>query len=330
MRILSKLTAGLLFTVAFALAGSAAAQQKRQITIGLRSPSLPAAGARIAKEMGLFDKHGIDAKVTPMDNASVATMGLISGSLDFASTAGTDVVVSQARGQKLVAVTSVYTGFAGVLVLSKAVADKLGVSPTAPVAQRLKALDGLLIASPSATSTYTFAFKAASEAAGAKIRFTYMAQPAMVAALETGAIQGIIAGSPIYARPVLNGSGVMWINGPKRELAPEFTPAHAVTLNTKREFAQANPDLIKRITAVFGDLAKAVDERPNDVKAAILKLFPELDARTLDLLYVTESQGFKARPLTVRDMAHEIAFVKASGIPLPNDAALDARAMVFP
>lgn len=331
MNFLSRLKNAILFAAFFALAaGTALAQQKRQINIGLSSPSLPAAGARIAKEMGLFEKHGIDAKITPMDNASVATMGLISGSLDFTTTGGTDVVVSQARGQKLVAVNSIYSGFAGVLILSKSAADKLGVSPTASVAQRLKALDGLLIASPSATSTYTFAYKAAAEAAGAKIRFTFMAQPAMVAALETGAVQGIIAGSPIYARPLLGGTGVLWINGPKRELPAQYTPANAVTLNAKREFVEINRDLIQRIRAVFADFTKAVDERPADVKAAISKLFPDIDAKTLDLLYVTESVGFKAKPLTADDMAREIAFVKASGIPLPADATLDPAAMLVP
>jgi ABC-type nitrate/sulfonate/bicarbonate transport system substrate-binding protein len=318
-----------LLAMAVALAGSAWSQAKRQVTIAISSPTIPAAGARIAKEMGLFEKHGLDAKITPMDNASVATMGLISGSLDFTTTGPSDIVVSQARGQDLVAISSVYGGFAGVLVLSKATVEKLKVSPTAPIAQRLKALDGLVIASPSATSTYTFAYKSAAEAAGAKIRFTYMAQPAMVAALETGAIQGIIAGSPVYAKPIINGSGVMWISGPKRELPAEFTPANAVTVNTKREFATANPDVIKRMTAVFADLSKAVEDRPADVKAALSKLYPELDARTIDLLWATESLGFNAKPLTSADMAREISFVKSSGIPMPAGAKLDPDAMVF-
>jgi ABC-type nitrate/sulfonate/bicarbonate transport system substrate-binding protein len=319
-----------LLGAALLASGQAFSDDKRSINIGLSSPSLPAAGARIANEMGLFEKHGIDARIVPMDNASVSTMGLISGSLDFTTSGGTDVVVSQARGQKLVAISSIYSGFAGVLVLSKATADKLNISPNAPVAQRLKALDGLVIATPSATSTYTFAFKSAAEAAGAKIRFTYMAQPAMVAALETGAVQGVIAGSPFYAQPIVKGSGVLWINGPKRELAPQFAPANAVTLNTRRDFAEGNRELIQRVAAVFADLSKAVEDRPNDVKAAIGKVFPSIDKPTLDLLWTTESTGFNAKPLTVADMTHEIQFVKASGIPMPEGTRLDPAAMIFP
>jgi ABC-type nitrate/sulfonate/bicarbonate transport system substrate-binding protein len=311
------------------MASTASAQEMRKISIGVSSASLPAAGARIAKEMGIFEKHGLAATVTPMDNASVATMGLISGSVEFATTSPTDVIVSRSRGQDLVAVTSVYRGFAGVLVLSKAVVDKLAVSSTAPVSERLKALNGLVIASPSASSTYTFSAKPAAEAVGAKIKFTYMAQPAMMAALETSAVQGFIAGAPFYASPVLKGTGVMWLNGPKREFPPEFTPANAVTLNTKREFAKANPDLVERVTAVFVDFAKAVKERPADVKVAISKIFPDIDAQTLELLFETEASGFQPTPLTVDDMSREIAYLKSSGADVPQIDKLNPADMLL-
>jgi ABC-type nitrate/sulfonate/bicarbonate transport system substrate-binding protein len=312
-----------------AMMGTAPGQEIRKVSIGVSSASLPAAGARIAKEMGIFEKHGLAATVTPMDNASVATMGLISGSVDFATTSPTDVIVSRSRGQDLVAVTSVYRGFAGVLVLSKAVVDKLAISPTAPVSERLKALNGLVIASPSASSTYTFSARPAAEAVGARIKFTYMAQPAMMAALEASAVQGFIAGAPFYAAPVLKGTGVMWLNGPKREFPPEFTPANAVTLNTRREFAKTNLDLVQRVTAVFAEFAEAVNERPADVKAAISKLFPDIDAQSLELLFQTEASGFQPTPLTVEDMTREIAYLKSSGADVPQIDKLNPADMLL-
>jgi ABC-type nitrate/sulfonate/bicarbonate transport system substrate-binding protein len=311
-----------------AVANLATAQEVTKITIGQSSPSLPASTAKLAKELGLFEKHGIDANVLAMDNASVATMGLISGSINFNSTAATEVVYAQAHGQKLVSVANLYGRFPAVLTIAKAVADKSGVSPTAPVNDRLKALDGLVIASPSATSTYTFALKPASEAAGAKVRLTYMAQPAMVAALDKGAIQGFIASSPFYALPVLAGNGVLWISGPHAEFPPQYSPANAITLNTRREYADANPQLMKRLVAVFADVAKAIDDRPADVKAAIARIFPDLDKKTIDLLFDTESPAFKTKPLTEEDMARAIAFVKSSGVQLPQIDKLEPAALL--
>jgi ABC-type nitrate/sulfonate/bicarbonate transport system substrate-binding protein len=214
------------------------------------------------------------------------------------------------------------------VVLAKAVADKLGVPPSAPVAARLKALDGLVIASPSPTGAYTITLRGASAAAGANVRFTYMAQPAMLAALDSGAIQGFIGGAPFWSTPVLKGAAVMWISGPKGEFPSEFVPAATATLQTMRSQADANPALVKRLADVFADLGKAIEERPADVKAAVAKLYPSLDAATLDLLLSAEMRAWSTRPLTVKDMAHEIAYIKLAGTPIPRLDSLDPAAML--
>jgi ABC-type nitrate/sulfonate/bicarbonate transport system substrate-binding protein len=320
-----------LLTALLCVGGVAAyAQPAQKVSIGVSSPSLPAAGARIAKEMGLFEKHGVDAKVVQMDSASVSTMSLISGSVDFITSSPSDVVVSQARGQKLVAVGSVYHSFAPVVVISTVAAGKLKLGASAPIEARLKALDGLLIASPSATSPYTLALTSALESVGVKPRFTFMTQPAMVAALETGAIQAFIASSPFYARPVVNQTALIWVNGPNGEFPTASSQANSVTLNTKLDYAKKNPDLVKKVAAAFADLSRAIDDRPADVKAAILKLFPELDAKTLELLFKNEYAGFKTLPLTPRDMAREIAFVKLSGVPIPGIENIDPAGVLYP
>jgi ABC-type nitrate/sulfonate/bicarbonate transport system substrate-binding protein len=310
------------------IARGASAGQMRKITIGIASTSLSGGVARIANQMGLFEKHGFDAKIIAMDNGSVATMALISGSLDFTTGGGTEVVIAQAHGQNIVSITPVYGRFGAVVVLSKAVAEKLGVSSDAPLPERLKALDGLVIATPAVTATSTLALKPTAESVGAKVRFTYMNFPAMTAALKTGAIQGFIASSPYYAEPVRNGSGVLWISGPKGEFPPQYTPANYSVLNTRRDFAEANPNVITRIAAVFSDFTKAVDARPAAVKAAVAALFPGLDAPTIDLLFETESPGFRTKPLTVEDLAHEIAFVRSNGL-LPTGENLDPKSMLL-
>lgn len=312
------------------LAGSAAAQQPRAITIVTSSSSIPAGAARIAREMGLFEKHGLQAKVTPADTGSVASAALLSGAVDFVTTGPSDVVSAQGQGQKVVALTSGYRGFAATLVLSKAAAEKVRVSPTAPVAERLKALDGLTIATTSASSTFSVGPKSAVESVGAKMNFTYMAQPAMVAALRRGVIDGFIASAPFYLQPASDGTGVIWIQGSRGDWPAKSAPVNSVVVIVKRDFADANQDLMKRVVAVFADFWKAMDERPADVKAAMAKLWPDLDAKTLDLVFASEAGGFKAKPVTVEDMAQEIAFMKLGGVNLPQMDKLNPAEMIYP
>jgi ABC-type nitrate/sulfonate/bicarbonate transport system substrate-binding protein len=325
-------TIKMLFVLAGVLGGAnlTQAQETQKIKIGLASASLPASAVRFVKELGLFEKHGIDASVVPMDNASVATSALISGSVDFTVSASNELVFAKARGLNVVAVENLYQNFSGVLVLSKYVADKLNVAPDAPVGERLKALDGLVIATPDAKSSFTFVLRPAAQHFGANVRFTYIAQTAMTAALESGAIQGFVASSPAWGNSVLSGKGVEWINGPKGQFPKEFLPGNTSTLNAMLAYAKQHPDLLKRVHSALEEFKQAVKERPSEVKAAIKKVFPNLDAATLDVIFDAESEGFQTTPITRESMVREMAFVKLNGVDLPNLDQIQPESLIYP
>lgn len=306
------------------------AQARLKVSIGFASSSLPASAARIAQQLGLFEKNGLDAKLTLMDSANVASMALISGSVDFSVTAASEVILAHARGQKLLVVANMYSGYSPVLVVSKALAERAKLSPDASIEARLKALDGATIASVSATSNYTLGLKCAADMVGAKIRFTYMAQPAMVAALDSGAVEGIVAGSPYYAAPVRKGSGHSWISGPKGEYPEKCSLRSAAALNTTQAYADTHKEEIKRVRAALADLGKTVKERPAEVKAAIAQLFSTVDAPTLDLLFDSEGANFNTDALKPEDLAKEIAFVKASGATVPGLEKIDPAVLILP
>jgi ABC-type nitrate/sulfonate/bicarbonate transport system substrate-binding protein len=310
--------------------GVASAQENTKITIGLASGSLPAGMARYANEMGLFKKHGLDASVVPMDSASVATAALISGSIQFTVGSTNEVVVAKTRGQDLIGVESLNSGgLTGVVILAKDVAEKLNVAANAPVEQKLKALDGLVIATPDAKSSLTFVLKPATEKNDAKVRFTYIAQTAMPAALESGAVQGFMASSPMYAQPIKSGKGVEWISGPKNEFPKEFLPGNPTALSTTQAYAKENPDVIQKVRAALSEFSQAVKERPAEVKATILKIYPTLEPALLDVIYSNEGSAFQAKPVTVESMQREIDFVKLNNPSLPGLDQLDPASMTY-
>ena len=297
--------------------GAAVAQELRKVSMSLAGQSMIASIPRFAKEMGLFEKRGIDINFVTMDSASASAAGLIAGSVPYAFSGTTELIVSQSRGRDVVAIANTYGGLGGTLVLLKAAADKLKVSANAPLNERLKALNGLIIASPSATSAYTVSFKGAAAAAGADVKFTYMAIPSMPAALESGAIQGYVASAPFWVFPLTSGKGVLWVSGPKGELPAELRPKSNSVLLTMRDTIKASPEVTKSVAGVFADFAEAVDRRPADVKAAIAKVFPNVDSKTMDVLFETEAAAWKAKPLTAADIVHEIAYAKTGGVNLP-------------
>jgi ABC-type nitrate/sulfonate/bicarbonate transport system substrate-binding protein len=322
-----KQIAGAALAVAF-VAGTASAQSPREIKFALPSKSIVASPPRIAEAMGLFAKHGLKPNFSYIDSTAQTAMSILSKSVDFGVTGTAEVITAEAKGQHLVLVANHYNGIAGSLVLSKTVADKLGVSPTAPVADRLKALNNVLLASVSRISSLTLGYKGAANSVGAEPRFTYMAVGAMNAALESAAVEGIIVTAPFWTVSVLKGSGVLWLS-PAKDLPPNSMPSSASATVTTRDFATANPDVVKRVAAVFDELSAAFEKRPAEVKAAIAQLYPDLDAKTLDLVFAQESKAFVTKPFTAADVAHDIKYMINGGGDFGPIDKIDPAAVVL-
>lgn len=96
-----------------------------------------------------------------------------------------------------------------------------------------------------------------------------------------------------------------------------------------RPYAQAHGNLVRRLVAAYADFAQLVRDDPGTVKAVIARLYPDLDRRTLDLFYASESRAWTAGVPTVADMQHELDFVRSSGMPIPNADRLTPAAMVL-
>lgn len=309
----------------------AQAQAPQSVSVGLASSSFATAAMRIAGELGILTKHGVNARFVVTESSGVALTGVISKSFELGVIGLPELLLAQANGQKVVAIANVYGGFATSMVLSKKAADKAGVGPTAPLAARLKATDGLIIATPSATAGGTVGFKAAAQAQGATARMTYISQPTMQAALESGAIDGYLSSAPFWAFPVVKGEGYVWISGPKGDFPDGTTPTVTALLVANRDYAAANPELVTKLKAVVAELGKAIEQRPGEVKQAVAKLYPDLPAPALDLLFDVESLSWNAKQLTPADMKREIGLVKATGVQLPALIdSIDPATILFP
>lgn len=324
-RYLPALTAAALLGVA----APASAEAPHKITMALPSKSMVTAGPRIAKEMGLFDKYGLDVTFTYVDNTNGTATAVISRSVEFGQSGTTEPILAQSRGQALVIVANNYNGLSGNLVLAKAVDDKLGVKPDAPIADRLKALDGLTIASTSPTSTFTTGYGGSAKAVGATPKFTYMAISAMPAAMESGAVQGFVATAPFWAQPVTKGTGVLWIAAGKAEMPAEYLPASAAVVVAMRDYCDANPAIANGVVSAFADLTKAFQDRPADVKAAMSRLFPDIDPASMDLLFSMESRPMTARVLGIDDIRHDIGLIKATGVQSGDIDKVDPAAVLL-
>ena len=326
-RILSSFaSASLLGMLGFA----AQAEAVVDIKLGLASGSIPSSIPRVANELGLFEKHGLNVDFVAMQSASTVTSALLSGSVDFMTTSTPEPIFANARGQKIRTISALYNGFAAVIVLDNDVVEASGVSPDAPLEERLKVLDGLTLASVSATSNFTIGLHCAAEKAGAKVNMTYLEMPSMVAALSRGAVNGFVATAPYYAISDMAGEGVPWVNGPKGEFPAGCSVGYALGLHTMEDYAKQNPEVIARIRAVFAEFSEVAKAEPETVKAALKTLYPDIDAALIDVIYETEAFGFAGAALTVEGMRNEIEFIKLGETTVQGLDTVDPAVLILP
>jgi ABC-type nitrate/sulfonate/bicarbonate transport system substrate-binding protein len=254
---------------------------------------------------------------------------LIGRSSQFSVAGPGEVLAARARGVDVVLVASLYRGFAGFVVLGKAVAAKLPATASSPLRERLKALDGLSLAVPSATSALLAPIRTAILDAGAKARFPYMAQPAMVAALEAGAIDGMVAASPFAGTPILKGTGVTWIDGPHGDLPALALPASSSTLHAMRDYVAANEETVRRFQQALVDIGAFIRDQPEAARVALAKGYPQLGADEVNLAFDTQKDNWTKPFLSVDDIRQELKLLRASN-DLPGLDAIDVPKLLAP
>jgi ABC-type nitrate/sulfonate/bicarbonate transport system substrate-binding protein len=301
----------------------------RDLTIPISSTSFATASLRAAIDLGCFRANGLNVSAPVMESGSNVMTALISGSVQIILGGPGEHIAAQARGVPVVLLTNCYWGQSGSLIVARDVIEKSGVPRSAPLRDRLRILDGLTVASVSATSSFTVTYRGTADGAGVKLNFVYMSQPAMGAALETGAIKAYIASAPMWGGTVAKGLGTDWISAPRGEVPDANVPRGATGLHAMRPFAEANPALMRQVLASYRAFSDILERSPAEVRASLGRLYPSVEPASMDILFAAENRAWRMRDVTVDDMKHEIAFVKASGAPIPNLDAIDAAGTFY-
>lgn len=277
--------------------------------VTLSSTSFANASLFLADKLGLFAAHGTPLKLVVVDSGSLAVSAVLSGSAQYTASGVSDALIATARGQQLKLVANAYHGLSGSVVIAKARAAALGLAAGSSVAARRKALGDLSVAIPSATSSYVPPVVGAAAEGGGKPRLIYMAQPTMVTALQAGAVQGIMCGSPFWEPAVTGGFGQILLNGPAGEFPADSAPVSTTALITTAAYAAANPAQVGGIQAALAELGAMIGSDPARVQAALEALYPKLDPDTVALSFRQNSASWTHPSFDVQDVQHELAIM---------------------
>ncbi|MER2533793.1 MAG: ABC transporter substrate-binding protein [Rhizobiaceae bacterium] len=274
--------------IAFAsLSATVQAQAEDVIKFGSATTSVIVAPFLLATvEPEIFGKHDIKLEVTYFQGKSAnCVAALIGNSINMCAvgtTTGTDAI---AEGAKIRA-GAFFAGPINEVILSKKTVDKLGVSPDAPVDERIKAMNGLRIISAAPGSAHWTTLNMMLQRVGLSVKdLKYQVlgdTVAMMEAIRNDQVDGALWSAGSLGGLIAKGEGVRWISVPRGDL-PEQSALPYNTIFVNNDWADKNPDVLKRFQAGFADAIKAVKDNPAEASKKIKAAFaPDMDQTIWD------------------------------------------------
>ena len=245
-------------------------------------PTLTSALVYLMKAKGYDKAHGlaIDIAQTGM-SSSLQIDAVVAGSADFAAP-GTQTALQAIReGADLKIIGSIANNQLA-SVMSTAALKKAGVAPNAPIADRLRAMKGMTIATNPVGATYYQMFRAYLKQYGVDpdkdVTLVGMGDStAMLTGLEHGRYDAIVSASGVVEQAIAQKTGELWFNGARGDFPGADSTVVCVVV-ARAETVAKHPEEVQAMRAALADTLAYVNAE-HEATGALLKtnFFPKFD-----------------------------------------------------
>lgn len=291
-------------TAALALSLSAACGEEanpsggdRQAGMVMASTSLAAGPLLVALAQDTFSDSGIKLEHTQASGSSTNVVAaVLSGDTEFGFVGGTTAVDAIKEGAPIKVIGGVTYGLQQ-LALRPEVADRLApVTAESPIADRVKALKGLKIATSEAGSTNNAYLQGILRSQGLDPERDVTIVPsepsAIVAGLRDGLYDGALWSVGVLEPNLSDESAELWIDVPGGDL-PDFKNAYQALIITSDQTLKQQPDLVQSFLEGARAGSAAVEDDPEAAETSVQKeFFPELDPAAFDIAWKTAELVF--------------------------------------
>lgn len=252
-----------------ALLPGVAAAQALPVNVAVYTGALVTVPTYVAKDLGLYDKHGLNVSLLDFRAAPDATAALFSGAVDLMSNSPGNMMLVNSRGRDLVAIVDNFPAPVWSLVVGKDVAtpSKAGGYPVL-----MRDLKGKKIGVPAIGSDgHNFARRFLRDAGmDPEKDVTFLAVglgPDAVAAFKAGQLDAVMAIEPVQTvLEALGGKVVLDLLADKT--IPEFASWTSSVYHSTKAHADKHAELMKRFQAAQEEAIAFVRDPANAEKVA--------------------------------------------------------------
>ncbi len=303
---------------------SAPAQELTKLRMTIPVRSFTFYPVFVAQDKGFFKKHGVEFEIVVTQGDGPDVDALLAGSVEFTATPPHRLFAAYEQGRKLLGIVNLMNKVGINCFMSKKSAEKVGVTEKTPLAEKIKKLKGLTIG---ATRAGAFTFQLATNYVK---RGGYVPQqdvkivgagggPSMLAAVEQGRVDIGCISSPAPELAVSCGHSIMWVNNTKSE-DPEFSEFLMEVLYVRPDYAQKNPETVRKVAAALVDALQFIAKAPDSEHLPILRknFGGAPDNVLLELLTNTRNAIDPTGRISKASVDAHIKFLKSAGL-LKND-----------
>lgn len=252
---------------------------------------------------GYFEREKLDITYNPIISNAAQAAQSVTNNADIGIVGSTGVVTGVAARRDIKTVAVLTKGSSTQITLRNDVIDRLGITPDAPIEQRIQALKGLTLALPQPGSTTDLAVRQTMRTYGIEpdkdVTIRPITEPsALVTAMREKQVDGFAFSPPTSVQPVATGQAKVWVTVSD---VPALKAIPWIDVVTSGDYLKNHREAVLRFVRA---LQKANEDLLNNTaaaKAAIkAKYFPDLDQAIYDLAFdvslPTAAQGLAPSP----------------------------------
>jgi NitT/TauT family transport system substrate-binding protein len=276
-------------------AGGAAAQTGqpgglRTLTIKAAAPSLTTAVQLAMVARKLDAAHGFRTDLQASGTSSTVTIdAVLSGQADFGSPGTADALQAIRQGAELVIIAAVANNLQ-TMVIRNDVMARIGVPPTAPIADRVHALKGLTVATGAVGSTHYQILRAYLRQYGVNpdtdLRLIGIADTsALITGITHARYDAVAYASGVVEQTVADDAATVWISGPRGDI-PGSDDVKTCVIVARADMVQKRRADIDAFRAALQDALQAVNGDHGATGRVIHDVwFPKLNPVVWDLAW---------------------------------------------
>lgn len=230
--------------------GGAVAQSLQKIQVTVPTPALSFYPLYYGQDKGIFAKEGMEVEVITTNGDGPDVDAVISGSVPFSISTPNRLFTAFEQGKPLKAVALTAQRMSIECAMNKQVADKLGITPETPLAEKIKAMKGLTVGGTRPGAFTYLLLETYAKRAGLVPQQDLKiigvgGVNSMLPAVENNQISIGCTGSPFIELAVKRGKAIRFTEN-ARGGDPEFDDFLFHIVHARPDFLVKEPDTVRR------------------------------------------------------------------------------------